>query len=122
MPIIGKFIITLVTSAFVVSGTSLFWPRLTSAPMPEALQKVREFVLTTATGKQAAQTLGVSDDTVVEPINIQSAASEAVSTVVSSASEKVQKEATKEVIIQVVKKIETLNPDQQEEIKDAICK
>lgn len=122
MPIIGKFIITLVTSAFVVSGTSLFWPRLTSAPMPEALQKVREFVLTTATGKQAAQTLGVSDDTVVEPINIQSVASEAVSTVVSSASEKVQKEATKEVIIQVVKKIETLNPDQQEEIKDAICK
>ncbi len=122
MPFLGKFILTFLTSAVVVSGASLAWPLLTSQPMPELLGKVREFVLQTEAGKQTAETLGVSDTEGVEPINISSVAASAVSTAVTSASEKVQETATKEIIIQVVKKIETLDPESQETIKEAICK
>lgn len=121
MPFLGKFILTFLTSAVVVSGASLAWPKLTSAPMPELLEKVRELVLQTDAGKQTAETLGVSDLQGVEPVNISSVAGSVVSTVVTNASEKVQETATKEIIIQVVKKIETLEPGQQQEIKDAIC-
>jgi len=122
MPFLGKFILTFLTSAVVVSGASLAWPKLTSQPMPAALAKVRDFVLQTDVGWSTAETLGVSDLQGVEPVNISSVAGSVVSNVVTNASEKVQEAATKEVIIQVVKKIETLDPGQQQEIKDAICK
>jgi len=122
MPFILKFILTFATSVVVVSGASLAWPKLTSQPMPEVLQKIREFVLQTDPGKQTAETLGVMDIKSVEPINISSVAGSVVSTVVTNTSEKVQETATKEIIIQVVKKIETLDPNSQEAIKEAICK
>ncbi|MFZ2025259.1 MAG: hypothetical protein WAV51_03185 [Microgenomates group bacterium] len=122
MPFLGKFILTFLTSAVVVSGASLAWPKLTSQPMPEMLKKVREFVIQTDAGKQTAETLGVTDMEGVEPINISSVAASAVSTVVTTASEKVQETATKEIIIQVVKKIETLDPESQTVIKEVICK
>ena len=122
MPFFGKFILTLVTSLVVVSGASLAWPLLTTQPMPELLGKVREFVMQTDAGKQTAETLGVTDTEGVEPINISSVAASAVSTAVTNASEKVQETATKEIIIQVVKKIETLDPESQTVIKEVICK
>ncbi|MFH0749343.1 MAG: hypothetical protein V1917_00315 [Candidatus Gottesmanbacteria bacterium] len=121
MPFLFQFILTLATSVAVISGASLVWPKLTSKPIPEPLTKVREIVLQTDIGKQAAQTLGVSDTSLIEPINVSSVASEVVSNVVSNASQKVQDAATKEIIIQVVKKIESLHPEQQEEIKKVIC-
>lgn len=121
MPFLFQFILTLVSSVAVISGASLVWPLVTHAPSPEPLAKVREMVLQTDVGRQAAQTLGVSDMTNVEPINVSSVASDVVSNVVSTASQKVQDAATREIIIQVVKKIETLQPDQQEEIKKVIC-
>jgi len=122
MPFFGKFILTLVTSLVVVSGASLAWPLVTTQPMPELLGKVREFVMQTDAGKQTAETLGVTDTEGVEPINISSVAASAVSTAVTNASEKVQETATKEIIIQVVKKIETLDPESQTVIKEVICK
>ncbi len=121
MPFIFQFILTLATSVAVISGASLVWPKITSQPLPEPLTQVRNVVLQTDLGKQAAQVLGVSDTNTIEPINISSAAGEVVSSVVSSASQKVQEAATKEVIIQVVKKIETLEPGEQEVIKKEIC-
>lgn len=121
MPFIFQFILTLATAAVVVSGASLVWPKVTSKTIPEPLTKVREMVLQTDFGKQAAATLGVSDTTLVEPINVSSVAGAVVSNVVSNASQQVQDAATKEIIIQVVKKIETLQPDQQEAIKKEIC-
>jgi len=121
MPFIFQFLVTLITTVAVVSGVSLVWPKLTNNPIPDPLTKVREMVLETDVGRQAAQTLGVSDINTIEPINISSVAGSVVSTVVSDTSEKIQEAATKEIIIQVVKKIETLEPDQQEEIKKVIC-
>ena len=122
MPFLGKFVLTLITSLVVVSGASLVWPLLTNQPMPELLGKVRELVIQTDAGKQTAETLGVTDTEGVEPINISSVAASAVSTAVTNASEKVQETATKEIIIQVVKKIETLDPESQTVIKEVICK
>jgi hypothetical protein len=122
MPFLGKFILTLITSVVVVSGASLVWPLLTNQPMPELLGKVRELVIQTDAGKQTAETLGVTDMEGIEPVNISSVAASAVSTVVTNASEKVQETATKEIIIQVVKKIETLDPESQVEIREVICK
>ena len=121
MPFIFQFILTLAASVAVISGTSLLWPRFTSKPSPEPLTKVREVVLQTDVGRQAAQILGVSDTNTIEPVNVSSVAGSVVSNALTNVQQQVQDAATREVIIQVVKKIETLNPSQQEEIKKAIC-
>lgn len=121
MPFIFQFILTLGTTLAVISGASLVWPKVTDAPSPEPLTKVREMVLQTDLGKQAAQRLGLTEDGAGETVNVSSVAGAVVTNVISGVGEKVQDAATKEIIIQVVRKIETLEPEQQQEIKKAIC-
>jgi len=109
MPFIVQFILTLATTTIVVSGASLLWPKFTRNPSPEPLTKVREVVLQTDVGKQAAQILGVSDTQPVEPVNVSSVAGVVVSNVLTNVQEQVQDAATREIIIQVVKKLKPFN-------------
>lgn len=120
MPLIIKFIITLASSLTVVAAASLVWPKITSAPEPDPLIQVRSKVLGTEIGQKAADVLGINET--AQPINIGSVAGDAVNAVVSDVQQKAQETATREIIIQVVKKIETLAPDQQQRIKEEICK
>lgn len=122
MPLILKFIIALASTFVIVVGASLAWPKLTMQPRPEKLTQVRSMVMETDIGKRIAETLGVTDESVVEPVNVASVAGSAVTSVVSGLEEKAKEAATREIIIQVVNKIETLAPDQQQAIRDQICK
>jgi len=98
----------------VVAGTSLVWPKLINRPIPDALKQVQQAVLGTEIGQQANDTL--------ESLHISSSPGEMVNTAFGQAQEKAQEAVTREIIIQVVKKIETLNPEEQQSIKDQICK
>ncbi len=122
MPFIMRFILAALTTGVAVSGVSLVWPKFTSKPAPDPLVQVRDVVLQTSIGKQAAEVLGVSDGTQTAPVDIGSAAGSIVNTVMQDMEKKVQDAATKEIIIQVINKIETLDPGQKEEVKKAICK
>lgn len=122
MPLILKFIISLVSTFVVVAGTSLVWPKLTNYPRPEPLTQVRNVVLDTSIGKGVAQALGVQDEASATPVNIGAVAGTAISSAAASVQQKAAAAVTREIIIQVVNKIETLNPDQQQAIKDQICK
>jgi len=98
----------------VVAGTSLVWPKLINRPIPDALKQVQQAVLGTEIGQQANDTL--------ESLHISSSPGEMVNTAFGQVQEKAQEAVTREIIIQVVKKIETLNPEEQQSIKEQICK
>jgi tryptophan synthase alpha subunit len=121
MSLVVKFMIVFVFAGIVVSGASLIWPKLTKNPRPEPLTQLRDAIVSTQTGKDIAQALGVSDESKVEQMNIASVAGIMVSTVATQIQQKAEEAATREVIVQVVKKIETLAPDQQEAIRKEIC-
>jgi len=122
MPLILKFIISLVSTLTVVAGTSLVWPKLTNYPRPEPLTQVRNMVLTTDIGRNVAQKLGVQDEQAVVPVDVGSVAGSAISSAAANVQQKASDAVTREIILQIVKKIETLAPDQQESIKEQICK
>jgi len=122
MPLILKFIIALASTLIIVAGASLVWPKITSYPRPEPLTQVRDMVVSTDIGKEIAQTLGVEDEKDVVPVDIKSVAGAAISSAAADVQEKAADAVTREIIIQVVKKIETLAPDQQQAIKEEICK
>ncbi len=83
-------------------------------PIPDALEQVQKAVLGTEIGQQANDKL--------ESLHISSSPGEIVNTAFGQVQEKAQEVVTREIIIQVVKKIETLAPDQQQAIKEQICK
>jgi len=122
MPLILKFIIALASALTIVAGASLVWPKITRYPWPEPLTQVRNMVIGTDIGKQAAQTLGVEDEKTVVPVDVASVAGTAISSVAADVQQKVSDAVTREIIIQVVEKIETLAPDQKQAIKEEICK
>lgn len=122
MPLLVKFIITLSSTFAVVAATSLVWPKVTNYPRPEPLSQVRDIVVGTDIGKHVAQTLGVEDEKKVVPIDVGSVAGAAISTVVTDVQKKATEAVTREIIIQVVKKIETLTPNEQQAIKEQICR
>ena len=102
-------------SVGVVVGTaSLVWPKVMNRPIPDTLKQVQQVVLGTEIGQQANDTL--------DSLHISSSPGEIVNTAFGQVQEKAQEAVTREIIIQVVKKIETLNPDEQQSIKEQICK
>ena len=122
MPFIFKFICVLASTLIIVAGASLVWPKITGAPRPEPLTQVKNMVLGTDIGKQAAQALGVEDEAAVVAVDVASVAGAAISSAASNVQQKASEAVTREIIIQVVNKIETLAPDQQQVIKELICK
>ncbi|KKR02416.1 MAG: hypothetical protein UT26_C0025G0004 [Microgenomates group bacterium GW2011_GWC1_39_12] len=114
MPFILKFIITLLSTSAVVGAASLVWPKITNRPLPNPLEKVQQAVLGTEIGQQINDKL--------DTVHLASSAGEVVNTTFGQVQEKAQEAVTREIIIQVVKKIETLNPEEQQSIKEQICK
>jgi len=116
-----RFIIVAIVSGSVVAGGSLLWPKFTNRPQPQQLLDVRQAVLGTSIGQQVALQLGITDKK-EEPVNIASVAGNTVNTVIQQIQQTAQDTITREVIIQIVQKIESLNPNDQSFIKNAICK
>ena len=112
---VGVFGVTL-------SGGSLVWPKITSAPRPQLLQEVRDSVIHTAPGAVVAQVLGVTDDKTVQPVDMNALVNSAWRGIETIA----QKRATTIVMSQITQQLNNqykkLPTDQQQALRDIICK
>ncbi|EKD87585.1 MAG: hypothetical protein ACD_36C00013G0003 [uncultured bacterium] len=109
-----QFLVALVGSGLVLSTVSLVWPKFTDQPRPPQLEKVREVVMQTPLGQQAAAYL--------EPINVSSVAGTLAEKAGSAVTEKVTQEVTSRAVSQIISQIDTLPQDQRTLLEEAICK
>ncbi|OGG35739.1 hypothetical protein A2363_03150 [Candidatus Gottesmanbacteria bacterium RIFOXYB1_FULL_47_11] len=121
MGLVVQLLLTVAVLGVTLSGGSLVWPRITSAPRPQLLQDVHDKVIQTAPGQQAAQVLGVADEQTVEPINISDIASNAVNSVKAAAEKRAQTIIMAQISAQLTNQYEKLPEDQQLELQQIIC-
>jgi hypothetical protein len=108
-------------AAVVVSFASLLWPKFTAQPRPPALTKVREMVVQTSVGKQAADVLGVSDDATPGPVNVGSFITSEGNAIVSNVGKAAQNAVTSKVIEQLASQFDKLPDDQKTQFQTLIC-
>lgn len=122
MQLVVQLVLAVAVFGVTLSGGSLLWPRVTSAPRPRLLQQVHDTVIKTPAGAQAAAVLGVSDDTGVQPINL----GEIAGTIGNSIKTAAQKRATTIIMAQVrnqlMNQYQKLPTDQQQELQQIICR
>ena len=88
--------------------------KFTDKQRPPQLEKVREVVMQTPLGQQAAAYL--------EPINVSSVAGTLAEKAGSAVTEKVTQEVTSRAVSQIISQIDTLPQDQRTLLEEAICK
>lgn len=115
------FIIALVVAVVSLSGGSLVWPRLTTAPRPQLLQQVHDVVIKTQPGEQAANVLGVQDEASVKPISLGELANNAVNGIKSAAQKRAQTIIMSQVTQQLTTQYERLNADQKTQLQQIVC-
>src|SRR5690348_7637193 len=111
MELVVQLVLAVAVFGVTLSGGSLLWPHITDAPRPKLLQDVRDTVIQTQPGKQAAQVLGVSDEASVEPINLGQVAGNMVNGVRSAAQKRVQTIIMAQVTQQLSSQYERLSDD-----------
>ena len=121
MGVVVKFVLALVIFGVTVSGGSLIWTKLTSAPRPQALQQVHDLVIKTPQGIQAAQVFGVTDDKNVQPINLGEIANNAWNGIKDTAQERAATILMSQVTTQLTSQYEKLPRDQQQQLQEIIC-
>lgn len=121
MQLVVQLVLAIAVFGVTLSGGSLVWPRITGAPRPQFLQDVRDKVIQTAPGQQAAQVLGVSDDQAVEPINIHEIAANAVNSIKAAAERRAQTIIMAQISEQLTNQYQKLPEDQQRQLQQIIC-
>lgn len=118
---IFTYIVVAIVGAVVVAIGSLAWPKFTSKPEPEVLNRVRDEVLGTEVGQVGAKILGV-EHVGDKPLSFSDAASSVAGAITSSVEERVQSIVSEQVAAQVVKQYEQLPVVQQALVTEIICK
>lgn len=116
-----QFLVALVISAGVVSAASLLWPRFNEQPRPAALQYVRDYVVTTPLGSQAAHILGVSDERNVTPADLGTVVSSIAGDVATSVGDRTQQYIAKRVAEQFMLRINALPEEQKQYVTELLC-
>ena len=117
-----QFTIALAVAITSLAGGSLAWPRLTTQTRPALLEKVHEMTIKTDAGQRAAQVLGVSDESHVEPINLGKLVSDGINGVKSAAQKRVQTIVVSNAVNELTRQFDRLPKDQQQYIQQALCK
>jgi len=104
-----------------LSGGSLVWPRVTSAPRPQLLQEVHDTVVKTPQGALAARVLGVTDDKTVQPINLGNLANTAWNGIKNAVEKRAQTVVMSQVTQQLNNQYQKLPKDQQKTLQGIIC-
>lgn len=117
-----QFLLTLMMAGATVAGTSLLWPKLTDKPRPKPLEEVKNMVLKTPMGQQAAVVLGVTNEETIEPINVASVAASVTSNVSSAITNKAQEIVTRQAVEQLTRQIDQLPPEQKTQLQEIFCK
>jgi len=121
MELVVQLFLAVVVFGVTLSGGSLVWPRVTSAPRPQLLQQVHDTVVKTPIGSQAAQVLGVTDDKTVQPINLGQVANTAWNGIKNAAQKRAQTILISQVTAQLMNQYEKLPRDQQKTLQEIIC-
>lgn len=116
-----QFIGAFLGAGFVVITASLAWPRISSTPRPDALQKVRDVVITTDAGRNYADVLGVTDETLVTPVSVSGFIAGVAGNVVSTVTTNVQNSVRSRVLESIAKQFNELPSDQKEIFRAEIC-
>lgn len=122
MELVVQLVLAVAVFGVTLSGGSLVWPRVTSAPRPQLLQQVHDSVIKTPVGAQAAQVLGVTDDKSVQPINLGEVVGNIGNSIRTAAQKRAQTIITAQIVGQLSSGYEKLPKDQQEQLQQIICK
>lgn len=121
MELVVQLFLAVAVFGVTLSGGSLVWPRVTSAPRPQLLQQVHDSVIKTPIGSQAAQVLGVSDETKVEPVNLSNVAGSIGNSIKSAVQKRAQTIIMAQVTQQLTNQYEKLPQDQKNQLQQIVC-
>jgi len=117
-----QFSLALAVAITSLAGGSLAWPRVTTQSRPALLEKVHDMTIKTDAGQRAAQVLGVSDESNVEPINLGKLVADGVNGVKSAAQKRVQTIVVSNAVNELTRQFDKLPKEQQVYIQEALCK
>lgn len=117
-----QFTLAVAVALTSLAGGSLAWPRLTREPRPQLLQQVHDYAIKTIPGQQAAQVLGVSDETQAEPINLGKLAADGVNGVKITLQKRMQTIVVGNAVNELTRQFDKLPDDQKLYIQEALCK
>ena len=117
-----QFIFVFIAAGATAVAGSLLWPKFTATARPKPLQDVRDVVIQTQIGKNAATILGVQDESSVKPVNVASAASSVVTNIISTIEKKSQEIVTRQVVEQLVRQVDQMPAEQKKQVQEIICK
>lgn len=121
MELVVQLVLAALVFGVTLSGGSLVWPKVTSAPRPLLLQQVHDSVVKTPVGSQAAAVLGVTDDKNVQPINVGEIATNAWNGIKNAAQKRATTIIMSQVTAQLTSQYEKLPKDQQKTLQEIIC-
>ena len=121
MELVVQLFLAVVVFGVTLSGGSLVWPRVTSAPRPQLLQQVHDTVVKTPVGSQAAAVLGVTDDKNVQPVNLGALANNAWNGIKNAAQKRATTIVMSQVTAQLNSQYQKLPRDQQQVLQEIIC-
>lgn len=122
MELVVQLALAAIVFGVTLSGGSLVWPRVTSAPRPQLLAQVHDAVIKTPAGVQAARVLGVSDESNVQPINVGQVAGNIGNSIKTSVQNRAQTIIMAQVREQLTNQYNKLPEAQQKEFQEIICK
>jgi len=117
-----KFLIVGVFAGVAVGLVSLLWPKLTHQARPTPLQQVHDGILGTQVGQQAAQALGVTDESHVAQVNPGQIIHSVVDTVITTVEHRTQQVVVENAVKQLSGQFATLPQEQKQQIQAIICK
>ncbi len=117
----ARFIIALSVAVTALGSGSLLWPRLTDQPRPKFLQDVHDLVLRTSVGQNAADVLGVSDETNVQKINMGQMIMGAVGNAKIAIQNRVRTIVVTNAVNQLNRQFDNLSDEQQTYVQQAVC-
>lgn len=122
MELVVQLILAVVVFGVTLSGGSLVWPRVTSAPRPQLLEQVHDAVVKTPVGSQVAKVLGVTDEYTIQPMNLGAAAGDIGNSIKTAVQNRAQTIIMSQVRQQLTNQYNKLPKDQQQEFQNIICK
>lgn len=116
-----QFIGAAIGATVFVSLTSLLWPKVTSEPRPEALTRVRDVVMQTQVGQGIAQTLGVTDEVGVEPVNVADLVTTGTNAALDTVTKTAQHAVASRLLESVAKQFNELSEEEKATFRAQIC-
>ncbi|HLD24551.1 MAG TPA: hypothetical protein VJB96_01405 [Patescibacteria group bacterium] len=116
-----QFIGATIGASVVVTIASLVWPKVTSQPRPEALTRVRDVVMQTQMGQGLAETLGVSDEEGVTPVNISDIVTTGTNAAIDTVTKSAQRAVTSRLLESLGTQFNTLPEEEKATFRAQIC-